>query len=99
MAQQYRYPGAKPFNTDESHVFYGRAGVSQDLYQLIRLESLVVLHAKSGLGKSSVINAGLMPILAKNQEYDPYNIRFHAYTEGSWFLTSLKNYLPTQRRW
>jgi WD40 repeat protein len=82
MAQQYRYPGAKPFNTDESHVFYGRAGVSQDLYQLIRLEPLVVLHAKSGLGKSSVINAGLMPMVAKNQEYDPYNIRFHAYTEG-----------------
>ena len=82
MSQQYRYPGAKPFQTNESHVFYGRAGVSQDLYQLINLEPLVVLHAKSGLGKSSVINAGLMPLIATAKEYTPFNIRFHAYTEG-----------------
>ncbi|MGK0363051.1 MAG: hypothetical protein ACI85O_000092 [Saprospiraceae bacterium] len=81
MTQQYRYPGAKPFQTDESHVFYGRAGVSQELYQLINLEPLVVLHAKSGLGKSSVINAGLMPIIAEAKEYTPFNIRFHADTK------------------
>ena len=82
MAKLYRYPGAQPFQTNESHVFYGRDGVSQDLYQLIRLEPLVVLHAKSGLGKSSLINAGLMPIIEKAKEYEPFNIRFHAYTDG-----------------
>ncbi|MEL7163031.1 MAG: hypothetical protein AAFN92_19890, partial [Bacteroidota bacterium] len=82
MADQYRYPGAQPFRTDEQEVFYGREDVSQELYQLLTLEPLVVLHAKSGLGKSSLINAGLRPIVLERREYVPHDVRFYAYTEG-----------------
>jgi WD40 repeat protein len=80
--KRYRYPGTKPFETDQQAVFYGREEVSRQLYQLVTLEPLVVMHAKSGLGKSSLINAGLLPIVAKEQEFVPNEIRFYAAYEG-----------------
>lgn len=83
MALQYRYPGAKPFQTEERHIFFGRADDVEELYQLLRGDSLVVLHAKSGLGKSSLINAGLLPKIVENAEYGAFNIRFYAHTSGN----------------
>lgn len=85
MIKQYRYPGAKPFHTDEQHIFFGRAADTEELYQQISLESLVILHAKSGLGKSSLINAGLLPKIAAIQDFKPLPIRLYAHTEDEKF--------------
>jgi hypothetical protein len=60
MAKQTRYPGIKPFETNEAHLFFGRKRDIQDLYDLITVEKLVVLFAKSGYGKSSLLNAGIL---------------------------------------
>ena len=49
---QFRYPG-KPFKIDQQHIFFGRDKDIRQLYQLIKMESLVVLHSKSGLGQTS----------------------------------------------
>lgn len=81
MGGFYRYPGAKPFQTNESHIFYGREKDVEELYQMIRLEPSLVLHSKSGMGKSSLINAGLIPKVLELEEYVPFSIRFHAYAE------------------
>ncbi|MEY4926770.1 MAG: hypothetical protein RI894_1206 [Bacteroidota bacterium] len=64
MTQQTRYPGIKPFETNEAHLFFGRDRDIEDLYDLISVEKLVVLFAKSGYGKSSLLNAGILPKLA-----------------------------------
>lgn len=81
MPNQYRYPGAKPFQTKESFIFYGRENDATELYQLIGLEPLVVLHSKSGIGKSSLINAGLIPKVKTVEEFQSFNIRFFANTK------------------
>ncbi len=64
----YRYPGVKPFETSDRHIFFGRDKDIADLYDLILLEKLVVLFGKSGYGKSSLLNAGVVP---KFREADP----------------------------
>ena len=83
MSKTHRYPGVKPFTDKERHLFYGRTTDSQKLYKLISLEKLTLLYAKSGLGKSSLLNAGVMPLFVEDGEYTIVNIRLGAKTEGS----------------
>jgi WD40 repeat protein len=65
MKHSYRYPGLQPFEATDAALFYGRERESRDLYAQVMVEKLVVLFAKSGMGKSSLINAGLNPLLEK----------------------------------
>ena len=101
----YRYPGVKPFETSEQDLFFGRDRDIQDLFDLIRVEKLVVLFGKSGYGKSSLLNAGIFPLLTsyhssvKEQiRYEPLVVRFGTYSETNedYFRNSLgsKNHSP-----
>lgn len=79
MSNRYRYPGAKPFQTDQQDIFFGRIKDAETLFQLTGLERLVVLYSKSGLGKSSLINAGLIPRIQQQGQVTPVQIRFGAW--------------------
>ncbi len=81
MAKQYRYPGARPFDTAQQHIFFGRSADVDALERLLGLEQMVVLYGKSGLGKSSLLNAGLLPRAEANLKLQPKTIRFGAYTK------------------
>ncbi|MCC7222258.1 MAG: hypothetical protein IT273_00920 [Chitinophagales bacterium] len=58
-----RYPGIQPFRADDSLLFCGRDREIKDLSQLIALNRLTVLFGKSGIGKSSLLQAGVAPML------------------------------------
>ncbi len=73
-----RYPGIRPFERNDRSVFFGRDGDIEQLGRFIRLEKFVVLNGKSGLGKSSLLNAGVIPEL-ENLDYDLHTIRLGAY--------------------
>ena len=77
----YRYPGVTPFSTQQEHIFFGREQDTKDIYRLIRREPLMVLYGKSGLGKSSLLNAGIIPLCHQKGEYHPLSLRFGAWTE------------------
>ncbi|MBL7798346.1 MAG: hypothetical protein JNJ90_17760 [Saprospiraceae bacterium] len=88
-----RYPGAVPFETEQQDIFFGRSRAREELYNKITLERLVVLYGKSGDGKSSLINAGIVPkaLEEANKDsagqddpddilrFEPIKIRFGAY--------------------
>ena len=78
----YRYPGARPFSLDQQHLFFGRDQAVRNLHNLLQMEQLVVLYSKSGLGKSSLLHAGLLPRVQSEGRWQPVNIRFGAWTEG-----------------
>ncbi len=80
---QFRYPGAQPFSTSQKEIFFGREQDIESLSELIQLEQLIVLFSKSGLGKSSLINAGLLPRLRTSTSYIPFLIRFGAFQPAS----------------
>ena len=66
------YVGPHPFRTDQSHLFFGRDREARDLHALVIANRVVLLFAQSGAGKSSLINARLVPdLLAKNFEVLP----------------------------
>jgi hypothetical protein len=77
---KYRYPGAQPFLSDQKDIFYGRTKAIQSFYNQLSFEDLILLHSKSGLGKSSLINAGLMPMIENEGVYQAINIRLNVYS-------------------
>lgn len=86
MPNQSRYPGTRPFQEEDRHLFFGRDHDKKKLGNLIALEKLVVLFGKSGYGKSSLLNAGVVPYLRHNKHHFPIKIRFmpsDIVTEGS----------------
>ena len=69
-----RYPGLKPFDRTQSAVFYGRREDAVRLTNLIVQQRLVVLFAKSGIGKTSILQAGVAPNL-EQQNFAPIFLR------------------------
>lgn len=63
MATRKRYPGPVPFEASDRQLFFGRQRDIDRLAQLIQLERMVVLFGKSGMGKTSLLNAGVVPQL------------------------------------
>ncbi len=76
----YRYPGSKPFTQRDSPVYFGRDLDTDRLFRYVIVNNLVVIYGKSGLGKSSLLNAGLLPRLAAEKSYQTYFVRFNNYT-------------------
>jgi WD40 repeat protein len=60
------WPGLATFTEDQGAYFHGRDDEIDDLTQLARLRALVVLFGQSGLGKSSLLQAGVFPRLRAN---------------------------------
>jgi HEAT repeat protein len=58
--------GMDSFSEDDQHLFKGRKNESQELYQMLLVnDPIVALVGDSGIGKTSLIKAGLFPILRK----------------------------------
>jgi formylglycine-generating enzyme required for sulfatase activity len=59
----YRYPGIHSFTEAEREQFFGRERETEELYRLLVLNPIVVLFGKSGTGKTSLLQAGISPML------------------------------------
>jgi WD40 repeat protein len=57
------YPGPRPFERTEAHLFFGRSYEVRELFSLATAHRAVLMYAQSGAGKSSLLNAGLIPAL------------------------------------
>ena len=69
-----RYPGLRPFERGQSALFHGR---KQDIFRLSNLimhSRLSVLFSKSGIGKTSLLEAGVAPEL-EARRFTPIYIR------------------------
>ena len=61
------YVGPRPFEENDKDIFFGRDREARDLRSLVIAHDLVLVYAQSGVGKTSLINAGLIPLLKKKQ--------------------------------
>ena len=57
------FPGPQPYARGQSELFFGRSDSVAQLTSLLLSSHIVLLHAPSGSGKSSLLNAGLYPRL------------------------------------
>ncbi|MFE5890694.1 hypothetical protein [Streptomyces sp. NPDC056468] len=71
------FVGLRPFTADESKVFFGRSEEISILSNLIQVSSLLIVYAPSGTGKSSLLNAGLLPAVEKSGDFSVLYIADH----------------------
>ncbi|NIM10545.1 MAG: AAA family ATPase [Candidatus Aminicenantes bacterium] len=57
------FPGLRPFEEEEEHLFFGREKPVIELLSRLRTSRFVAVIGTSGSGKSSLIKAGLLPSL------------------------------------
>ncbi|MGP1384276.1 MAG: nSTAND1 domain-containing NTPase [Thainema sp.] len=65
--EQCPYPGAEPFQTHQADLFWGRKTLTQQLVTAVRQNNCCILTGASASGKTSVVQAGLIPALQHEQ--------------------------------
>ncbi len=63
----FPYVGPQPFDIDKREFFFGRERESEDLFSLVTSYREVLVYAASGAGKTSLLNAGLLPRLKEEE--------------------------------
>ena len=63
---EHPWPGLASFREQDEHFFKGREPDIESLHNLVNRERLTVLFGVSGLGKSSLLQAGLFPRLRQD---------------------------------
>lgn len=59
------FPGPLPFLRTDEPIFCGRDRETRDLLDMLLAYRMTVLYAQSGAGKTSLVNAGLRPLLER----------------------------------
>src|SRR5262245_65864810 len=79
-----RYPGAQPFSDDalSRKVFFGREREVIALSDQILASRMVVVYARSGLGKTSLLNAGVAQRI-RDEGYMPLIVRVNEVQAGT----------------
>ena len=66
------WPGLVAFREADQEYFHGRQREAEDLRRLVMRERLTVLFGLSGLGKSSLLQAGLFPLVRMESVFPVY---------------------------
>jgi WD40 repeat protein len=92
---QNPWPGLEAFTEQDQNYFYGREAEVDELHRLVMRERLTILFGVSGLGKTSLLQAGLFPVL-RHENLLPVRIRLN-YSEGMPDLSSqIKDTITTE---
>lgn len=84
--EKRRYPGLNYFTTAEASLFFGRTEEIEALSNLLVRNRKTLLYGKSGLGKTSLINAGIIPYLTEN----------HGWAGEHFIYCRFKNYVQNE---
>lgn len=76
LDHDHPWPGLVTFTEANYSFFFGREREVAELARLVRQETLTVFFGKSGLGKSSILRAGLTPLL-RDSDFVPIYIRLN----------------------
>ena len=59
------YVGPRPFKREEQSLFFGREREISELQSLVTAHRTLLIYAASGAGKTSLLNAGLLPLMER----------------------------------
>src|SRR5215217_3268204 len=75
------YIGPRPFEQTDRDVFFGRDQEANELVSLMTAHAAVLLYSQSGAGKTSLVKAGLIPMLVDEEQFNvlpPMRVRDNA---------------------
>lgn len=76
LDRDHPWPGLISFTEADHSFFFGREREVAELARVIRQETATVFFGKSGLGKSSILRAGVSPLL-RASEFIPIYVRLN----------------------
>ena len=65
LSRDNPWPGLESYDEASAEYFRGRTAETEELLSLIRRAPLAVLYGQSGLGKTSLLQAGVFPALRR----------------------------------
>src|SRR5262245_56351134 len=65
VSKRRPFPGLRPFEFEDHEFFFGREEQTFGLYRLIDRSRFVAVIGSSGSGKSSLVRAGVLPLIDK----------------------------------
>src|SRR5882762_8669451 len=83
------WPGLSAFTEENALFFHGRNDETADLFQLVNRKVLTVFLGQSGLGKTSLVQAGLFPRLRRD-DFLPVNIRLNHADDSPDLVSQIK---------
>jgi len=93
-----RYPGTRAFNASNNNIFWGRDMEIKKLTDYILLENVITLTGRSGAGKTSLLNAGILPVLNKYDNTKVYNFTIPRFSDiHKTLVTKLKEKLNVNK--
>jgi len=60
------YVGPRPFRVSDSKIFFGRLREIRQIVNLIYVNPILLLYSKSGVGRTSLLSAGVIPRLIED---------------------------------
>ncbi len=63
LSDRQPYPGLRPFDFGDEKFFFGREAQTHALREKLKISRLIAVVGRSGCGKSSLVRAGLVPLL------------------------------------
>jgi tetratricopeptide (TPR) repeat protein len=70
LSAEHPFPGLRPFTDEDRDFFFGRTDQIYALYRLLELSRFIAIIGNSGSGKSSLVRAGLLPLLEDEADDD-----------------------------
>jgi ATP/maltotriose-dependent transcriptional regulator MalT len=67
MHSKYRFIGIRPFKKNENNLFFERENITEKILKSLYFNQITLIHSKAGYGKTSIINAGILPKLEEKQ--------------------------------
>jgi WD40 repeat protein len=86
------WPGLESFEEEARDYFHGREAEAEDLLRRVIDAPLTVLFGKSGLGKTSLLKAGLFPRL-REKSFLPVHVRLDIRPEAPGLVEQLRDAL------
>jgi MinD-like ATPase involved in chromosome partitioning or flagellar assembly len=68
------FPGSLHYTTEEAPFFFGRTQELQKMMDVLFHQNLLIVTGPYGSGKTSTVNAGLLPLLSKNKGLQPHQV-------------------------
>jgi len=84
------WPGLFPFKEEQHNYYFGRDDEIDELFQCVKRETITLLFAKPGLGKSSLLQAGLFPRL-REEGFLPVYVRLNYSEIAEPLISQLKS--------
>jgi len=83
MSQNFRYKGVNSFTEEDKNIFFGRNSEIEEVYKNIYSERILVIYSKPGFGKTSLINAGIIPMIRQKNKAIIYNLNIKNYIKSN----------------